>query len=107
MTYVSRSIVKNGLDNRIGIFHKSFNNHFALSSDVMEPLRPIIDKLVYSHIQSYDKKDFMLFKKDLFCLFEEKIKVNNSLLTVNEYIDKLIKKMILNDINIEEFVIEW
>lgn len=37
MTYVSRNLVKKGYDNRIGGFHKSFNNHFALATDLMEP----------------------------------------------------------------------
>lgn len=107
MTYVSRSIIKNGLDNRIGIFHKSFNNHFALSCDVMEPLRCLIDKLVYEFIFVYEKRDFILFKKDLFCIFEEKVKVNDKLLTVNEYIDKLVKSIINNNLNHKEFIVEW
>nr|WP_322958838.1 type II CRISPR-associated endonuclease Cas1 [Mycoplasmopsis canis]WQQ12208.1 type II CRISPR-associated endonuclease Cas1 [Mycoplasmopsis canis] len=107
MTYVSRSIIKNGLDNRIGIFHKSFNNHFALSCDLMEPLRALIDKLVYTHIYIYGKKDFILFKKDLFCMFEEKIAIKNTKLSVNEYIDKIVKSVINNNLICEDFIIEW
>ncbi len=42
-SYVARSIVKKGLDPRISFFHKSFDNHFALASDLIEPFRSYVD----------------------------------------------------------------
>ncbi|WP_128008610.1 type II CRISPR-associated endonuclease Cas1 [Mycoplasma sp. ATU-Cv-508] len=46
---VIKSIVKKGLDPRISIYHKSFSNFYALASDLMEPFRPIIDRVVYQN----------------------------------------------------------
>lgn len=43
---VARSIIKKGLDPRISIHHKSVYNQFALSSDLIEPFRIVIDILV-------------------------------------------------------------
>lgn len=44
---ISRSIVKKGLDPRISLFHKSVWNHYALSSDIIEPFRIVVDIFVY------------------------------------------------------------
>ncbi len=43
---VARSIIKKGLDTRISLFHKSVYNQFALSSDLIEPFRNVVDILV-------------------------------------------------------------
>ncbi|SYV95576.1 CRISPR-associated endonuclease Cas1, subtype II/NMENI, partial [Mycoplasmoides gallisepticum] len=105
MTYVSRTLVKNGLDNRIGIFHKSFNNHFALSCDIMEPFRPIIDYLTFSYLIKNQNDDFKSYKKDLFISFENFIFPNGK--NLNQVIDMLIKAIINNKINERDFNIDW
>jgi CRISPR-associated protein Cas1 len=43
MSAMARSIIKSGYDCRISLFHKSFSNHTALASDLMEPFRPCVD----------------------------------------------------------------
>ena len=42
----SREIVSNGYSTQIGISHSNMFNQFNLSSDLMEPFRPIIDRRV-------------------------------------------------------------
>ena len=42
----SREIVSNGYLTQIGISHSNMFNQFNLSSDLMEPFRPIIDRRV-------------------------------------------------------------
>lgn len=106
MTYVSRNLVKKGYDNRIGIFHKSFNNHFALATDLMEPFRFLIDKLVYELLIIEKNYDFINFKKKVFLIFEEKILLNKSPISVNEYICKLIENFINKDFNFESLEID-
>jgi CRISPR-associated protein Cas1 len=44
MSLVSREVVSSGFNTQIGIFHDSQTNHFNLSCDLMEPLRPILDE---------------------------------------------------------------
>lgn len=41
-----RGLVSSGLHPSIGIFHRNKYNPFCLADDVMEPYRPIVDKLV-------------------------------------------------------------
>lgn len=43
----NRQIVSNGYITQIGLFHDNVFNKFNLSSDIMEPFRPIVDKMVY------------------------------------------------------------
>lgn len=43
----NREIVSNGYITQIGLFHDNMFNQFNLSSDLMEPYRPIVDKYVY------------------------------------------------------------
>lgn len=57
---VARSIIKKGLDCRIGIFHKSVYNHFALASDLIEPFRNVVDILVIELL----KRDVIKFNTD-------------------------------------------
>jgi len=43
----SREIVANGYITQLGLFHDNMFNQFNLSSDLMEPFRPLVDKTVY------------------------------------------------------------
>lgn len=42
----SRAVVSSGLHPTIGIFHQNRQNAFALSDDLMEPFRPLVDQAV-------------------------------------------------------------
>lgn len=91
--YISRSIIKKGLDPRISLFHKSFHNHFALSSDLIEPFRIIVDIEVWNILKE-EKNDFYSDKERLIKIFNNKIKVNNSTQYVNNAIDLFIDSII-------------
>lgn len=84
--YLSRSIIKKGLDPRISIFHKSFHNHFSLSSDLVEPFRILIDQKVYEIIKK-GEGNMIEHKKELVNVFNTKIKINNTMQFVNNAID--------------------
>ena len=43
---VARSLVSAGLQPALGVFHHSRSNPFCLADDVMEPLRPLVDRYV-------------------------------------------------------------
>lgn len=44
----NREIVANGYITQLGLFHDNIFNHFNLSSDLMEPFRTLVDKIVYN-----------------------------------------------------------
>jgi CRISPR-associated protein Cas1 len=46
-TSVCRALVGSGLSPALGIHHQNQYNAYALADDIMEPLRPLIDKKVY------------------------------------------------------------
>lgn len=46
----NREIVANGYLTQLGIFHDNMFNSFNLTSDLMEPFRPIVDRLVLEKI---------------------------------------------------------
>ena len=46
LSSVNREIVSCGYLTQVGLFHDNMFNHFNLSSDLMEPFRPIVDQRV-------------------------------------------------------------
>ena len=54
----SREICNAGYLTQLGVFHDNLYNHFNLSSDFMEPFRPIIDReVVKMKPQKFDKEE--------------------------------------------------
>lgn len=47
LSAINREIVSNGYITQLGLFHENIYNPFNLGSDLMEPLRPIVDDLVF------------------------------------------------------------
>ena len=88
-SYLSRSIVKKGLDPRIALFHKSFHNYFALASDLMEPFRVLIDLEVYN-LYSIGEVNFYDHKQRLIECFNQKIFVDDKKHFVNNAIDLFV-----------------
>lgn len=103
---IARSIIKKGLDCRISIFHKSVYNQFALSSDLIEPFRNVVDILVIELLKrdlisneygnlSIDLKEICLdfianFKIMINGLYQH---LNNA---IDEFVDNLVNENILN-----------
>lgn len=55
----NREIVANGYITQLGLFHNNMFNHFNLGSDLMEPFRTLVDKVVYNlkpEIFNHDEK---------------------------------------------------
>lgn len=67
---VARAVVECGLLPSIGIFHSNRINPFCLVDDLMEPLRPMVDSLVYRLAATKGIQDGLspTIKKDLICL---------------------------------------
>ncbi len=76
----NRELVSHGYLTQLGIFHKGPFNSFNLSSDFMEPFRPIVDILVMLFLNS----DFP--KKEIRKLLSKRIKLNGE----ERYLDNAI-----------------
>ena len=102
-SYFSRSIIKKGLDPRISIFHKSFDNYFALSSDLMEEFRPLIDWYVYKVNQSKEKILIIDVKTNILKLFNKKCMIIDKKYFIPQaidiYIDNLVNEREIPKVN--------
>jgi CRISPR-associated protein Cas1 len=54
---VARSICIAGMHPALGIHHKNQYNAFALADDLMEPLRPFVDALVWSYVREHGEPE--------------------------------------------------
>ena len=65
----NREIVKNGYATQLGIWHKNEFNAFNLASDMMEPFRVIVDRIVYN------MKNRQNFKMEVLDIFNWQIRI--------------------------------
>lgn len=49
---VARALVSSGLLPTLGIFHRNKYNAYCLADDIMEPYRPLVDRLVYEIVDA-------------------------------------------------------
>lgn len=72
LSTVNKEISYNGYITQLGLFHDNIYNPFNLTSDLMEPFRILVDRMVY-------EKQFDKFEKDekhhMLRLFEREIKI--------------------------------
>lgn len=92
----TREIVANGYITQLALFHDNVFNQFNLASDLMEPFRPIIDKIVYElKIEKFDTEE----KHKILKIFEKQISIDGK----TEYFQNAIKiytKSVLNALTI-------
>ena len=102
---ITRSIIKKGLDPRISLFHKSFNNFFALASDFIEPFRFCVDLNMLEIIKEtqniYEAKTMMLER-----ISNYKLIINTKGYFVNNAIDLFID-LIIKQSEFPSFEIIW
>lgn len=73
LSSINREVTSNGYITQLGINHKNEFNQFNLSCDLMEPFRPVVDKLVYQNKDFTFDKDF---KYKLINILNEKVRVD-------------------------------
>lgn len=80
----TREIVNNGYLTQIGLFHDSQDNPFNLASDLMEPFRPIVDRVVRN-------MDLLKFEHDekmkLVDILNHQVRINDR----DEYVSNAIQ----------------
>ena len=65
LSMFAREIVATGCVTQLGLKHSNQFNPFNFASDIMEPFRPIVDRIVYENRES----DFSKIKSKLFQIF--------------------------------------
>lgn len=78
---MARAVVGSGLHPSIGLFHQNQYNGLCLADDLMEPLRPWVDWIVYSWIIKQDNRNIKIDQqtKSLFlCLPGEEVLYRNN-----------------------------
>ena len=99
----AREVVICGCMTQIGLKHANQFNQFNLASDIMEPFRPIIDRIVYQNRHN----NFVKIKKELFSIFSETYPYNGKEMylsnIVSDYTKKVIKALNQLDEEIPEF----
>lgn len=80
----TREIVANGYITQLALFHDNMFNPFNFASDLMEPFRPIVDRMVYEiNIEKFEIEE----KRKILKILEKQINIDGK----NEYFQNAIK----------------
>lgn len=90
LSMFAREVVVCGCLTQIGLKHANQFNQFNLASDIMEPFRPIIDRIVYQNRH----KNFVKIKKELFSIFSETYLYNGKEMYLSNIVSDYTKKVI-------------
>lgn len=97
---VARAIVSAGLLPAIGIQHKGRSNPFCLADDLMEPLRPLVDRKVRWLAERGEMDLTQPVKADLLGILTEEIGTSSAsgplLVAVNRYVGSFVR-VLLNE----------
>lgn len=90
LSMFAREVVVCGCMTQFGLKHANQFNQFNLASDVMEPFRPIIDRIVYENRNN----DFVKIKRELFTIFSDTFLYNGKEMYLSNIISDYTKKVI-------------
>lgn len=90
LSMFAREIVLSGCMTQFGLKHANQFNQFNLASDIMEPFRPIIDRIVYENRNS----SFVKIKRELFTIFSDTFQYIGKDMYLSNIISDYTKKVI-------------
>lgn len=108
LSYISRTLISAGLDNRLSIWHNVKVNPLALACDLMEPFRSQVDFLVYKMYVLNKNSEIENFKEALFDLLDLKVSFNGKMSKFQKVISNFIHNF--QKMEFQEFIadfIEW
>jgi CRISPR-associated protein Cas1 len=73
---VARMLVSAGLTPALGLFHTNRSNSFCLADDLMEPLRPLVDRSVRELLESGHREINRVTKRELLSILYTEITVD-------------------------------
>lgn len=93
LSMFNREIVGVGYITQIGVHHRGENNPFNLSCDLMEPFRPIIDKIVFENRENEFNKEY---KFKLIDIMNQKFSYNGQKQYLTQIINTFVRKTLEN-----------
>lgn len=90
LSMFAREVVVCGCMTQFGLKHANQFNQFNLASDVMEPFRSIIDRIVYENRNN----DFVKIKRELFTIFSDTFLYNGKEMYLSNIVSDYTKKVI-------------
>ena len=90
LSMFAREIVLSGCMTQFGLKHANQFNQFNLASDIMEPFRPIIDRIVYENRNS----SFVRIKREFFTIFSDTFHYNGKDMYLSNIVSDYTKKVI-------------
>ena len=101
LSSINMEIKISGYLTELGIHHKSQHNFFNLGSDLIEPLRPIVDEIVYTQIA--EETEFTTeHKRMLQDMLNSYVKINDRKETLNNaikiYVNSIFKSLEKEDL---------
>jgi len=103
LSMFAREIVLSGCMTQLGLKHANQFNQFNLASDIMEPFRPIIDRIVYENRGS----EFIKIKRELFSIFSDTFQYKDKEMYLTNIVSDYTKKVIQSLNNPEKGVPEF
>jgi CRISP-associated protein Cas1 len=93
---ISRTIISYGLNDHLGIKHCGPTNWFNLSSDFIEPLRPIIDYWVVNNLSLLEKENSLSsqVREEIAKIIYYPVRISNIKTKIYVAIDVMIKSFI-------------
>lgn len=90
LSVFSRELVQTGCMTQFGLKHANQFNDFNLASDIMEPFRPIVDRIIYEN----KNQSFKVMKRRLFDIFTDTYKYNEKEMFLTNIASDYTKKVI-------------
>ena len=90
LSMFAREVVVCGCMTQFELKHANQFNQFNLASDIMEPFRPIIDRIVYENRND----DFVKIKRELFTIFSDTFLYNGKEMYLSNIVSDYTKKVI-------------
>lgn len=103
LSMFAREVVVCGCMTQLGLKHVNQFNQFNFASDLMEPFRPLVDRIVYANRE----KDFPVIKRDLFTIFYDTFLYQGKEMyltnIVSDYTKKVVKALNAKGKGVPEF----
>ncbi|MGT2846317.1 type II CRISPR-associated endonuclease Cas1 [Streptococcus massiliensis] len=90
LTMFAREIVVSGCMTQFGLKHANQFNQFNFASDIMEPFRPIIDRIVYENRNS----PFTKIKRELLTIFSDTFIYDGKEMYLSNIVSDYTKKVV-------------
>lgn len=103
LSMFAREVTVCGCMTQLGLKHTNQFNQFNFASDIMEPFRPIIDRIVYQNRNS----SFVKIKRELFTIFSDTFPYRDKDMylsnIVSDYTKKVVKALNQSGEGVPEF----